>query len=194
MMRHSEDEAPLWYEKQEESVQGTSTTAALTTSGLFNQYVPSGMSKTEITSDLLYKFFNSANIAIRQASNTYLHDLLKHLVENASHYQKNMKQLSFSKSKYKYQQNKSFYRFVHFVKSAVSATRAYYTERVGVSVPFITVAHDGWDSKKNDVLGVSIHFVVPHNMIRLEMPVGLQKLGAKTSVEVANQIMKILSR
>ena len=61
-------------------------------------------------------------------------------------------------------------------------------------IPFITVSHDGWDSKDNDILGVSIHFVVPQHWKMVSLAIGLRRIYSKSSQAVVDAITNILLR
>lgn len=74
-------------------------------------------------------------------------------------------------------------------------SRGWYQDNIKQKVvPFVTVAHDEWSSKRNDVLGCSIHFVVPSHNIQVSLPVGLQLVTSKKSDDVAQHLNRMLSR
>ena len=68
--------------------------------------------------------------------------------------------------KYKKQEVSQFFTFKLTLKYLVTFTRDYYKKVLCLKegIPFITVSHDGWYSKDNGILGVSIHFVVVNIM------------------------------
>ena len=72
----------------------------------------------------------------------------------------------------------------------------YYERKTGnKSVPFINVAHDGWDSKRHDMLGSCIHFICPYDWTYVSVPIGLQHItNGKTSKNMAEQLSRMLSR
>jgi hypothetical protein len=82
------------------------------------------------------------------------------------------------------------------VKYLVSFTRVYYKNVLNVDegIPFISVSHDGWDSKDNDVLGVSIHFIVPEHWKMISMAIGLRRVYSKTAEHLVSAITNILLR
>jgi hypothetical protein len=143
----------------------------------------------------MYKFFASANIATRQGSNEYLFKAMESCIKNASVLRSNPKQVRFSRYKYITQQEKHFLIFAKTVQEAVKNTMEYYSSKTGNNeVPFICVSHDGWDSKRNDLLGVSIHFIIPFLCLNISLPIGLKYLRSKKAVDVVNQINEILRR
>lgn len=144
----------------------------------------------------LYRFFNDANIAIDQSNNSNLRKFITYIVDNASSFTKRRKDIYFSKYKYKKYEVEVFVDFINLVKRLVEYTREYYKELLNLktSTPFIYVAHDGWDSKDHDVLGVSIHFVLPRLWLPISLSVGLQRIKSKTSDYTAAKILEILKR
>ena len=61
-------------------------------------------------------------------------------------------------------------------------------------VPFITVGHDGWDSKDKDMLGVCCHFVDMDRGKLRTIALGLQQAYSKKSVDTAQHTLKMLER
>ena len=74
-----------------------------------------------------------------------------------------------------------------------SIAREYWKKHLKKEVPFISVAHDIWDSTKKEVLGVSIYFYCPTRAERFKVPIGLAVASSKSSDEVANQTMRMLA-
>ena len=102
----------------------------------------------------------------------------------------------FSRYKYKKQEYSQFFTFISTVKYLVSFTRDYYKTVLNVEegIPFICVSHDGWDSKDNNVLGVCIHFIVPHHWKMVSLAIGLRRVYSKTAEHLVNAIKNILLR
>jgi hypothetical protein len=150
----------------------------------------------EKANGLLYKFFNSANIAIRQANNEFLHDYTRYLIGNANILQSQQSNLLFSRYKYIKQELLLFNTFTTMVTNLVDRSRQFYKQQTNNQngIPFLCVAHDGWDSKDHDVLGVSIHFIIPGEWVYLSMAVGLQRVESKRSADTVEHINKILRR
>lgn len=143
----------------------------------------------------LYKFFNSSNIATQQASNEYLYKAMRACVCKAAVLPVNKKSIRFSRYKYINQRDKEFATFSKTVEAAVVYTSNFYALKIGSEkLPFICVSHDGWDSKRHDILGVSIHFVVPFLWMNLSIPIGLKYIRSKKSEDTVLQINKILRR
>jgi hypothetical protein len=142
----------------------------------------------------LYKFFNTANIAIQQADNVHLQEFIEYLIENGGTLKGKNLDVGFSRYKYKKQELMHFHTFISFVKLLTEKARSYYLQECNAEIPFLCVSHDGWDSKDHDVLGVSIHFVVPVDWVRVNIAIGLQRVDSKTSKNTVDEINKILSR
>ena len=64
----------------------------------------------------------------------------------------------------------------------------------GKNVAFLTISHDGWDSRRRDILGCCVHFVHPMYWKNISLPVGLKYLTSKKAVETVEQLNKILVR
>ncbi len=143
---------------------------------------------------LLYKFFNSANIAIRQSENPFLNDFLKYVTQHIPAFKGKKIDTNFSRHLYKKHEWLQFNQFILFVKHLVDRTRKWYLSECNQEVPFLTVSHDGWDSKDHDILGVSIHFVVPGDWIRINLAVGLKRVDSKKSEDTVQEINRMLQR
>jgi hypothetical protein len=50
--------------------------------------------------------------------------------------------------------------------------RNYYYKMTKNEIPFVTVAHDIWDSDNHEKLGVTIFFIIPSNRIMFEFQLG----------------------
>jgi hypothetical protein len=144
----------------------------------------------------LYAFFNEASVAIEQASNVHLTTFISYLIDNADSLRTKKVECFFSRWKYKKQELSQFFTFISTVKYLVNFTRDYYKNQLqsDQSIPFISVSHDGWDSKDNDVLGVSIHFVVPKHWKMVSVAIGLKRINSKTSENIVRAIFNILLR
>lgn len=159
-----------------------------------SQGFPQGSSRHALT--LLYHFFNDANLAIDQSSNTNLRKFVSYIIENASSFAKRKSDVYFTKYKFKKYEVEVFVDFLTVVKTLIESTREFYTTALGFSSspPFLYVSHDGWDSKDHDVLGVSIHFILPRAWIPVSLSVGLQRVTSKESAYTAAKILQILER
>jgi hypothetical protein len=142
----------------------------------------------------LYRFFNEANVAIRQASNDNLRKYTDYLIDNAHSLRGKKASILFSKFKYKKYEINDFTSFVQILKYLVNIARSYYKDTLQTNIPFIIVAHDGWDSKDHDILGVSVHFICPVLWIPVNLAVGLKRVFNKTAANMHSEIMNILSR
>ena len=143
----------------------------------------------------LYKFFNEANIAIEQANNPNLKQFIDLLLDCPSSNKAKRQEYYFSRYKYKKLELDSFTYFINSVKSIVLHSKNYYKDKLKVdSTPFLNVSHDGWNSKDNDILGVSIHLVVPGYWNVMNLAIGLKRVTSKKSLNTATAILIILER
>jgi hypothetical protein len=131
---------------------------------------------------------------MNQAKNTYLMEYQRLLINKANLLKTKEKKINFSRWKYKAQECHNFNTFINFIKDTVNITRKFYREKTGKLQPFLTIAHDGWDSKRRDVLGVSIHFICSSYWIPISFPVGLRGYESKKSKDMVIEICKILAR
>ncbi len=158
------------------------------------QFKPIGSSQVALSH--LYSFFNEASVAIEQSSNVHLNTFIDYLLENAESLRQKKLECFFSRWKYKKQELSHFFTFISTLKYLVTFTRDYYKNMLCIDdgIPFITVSHDGWDSKDNDILGVSIHFVVPQHWKMVCLAIGLRRIYSKSSQAVVDAITNILLR
>jgi hypothetical protein len=200
--RHTRQEVPAYWDKV--AVRDTGTVGRNPSSSSVPMFrVDKGQTIMEhsTSSDvanqaeqLLYRFFNTANVAMNQTSNVYLNELIQLLIAKGAVCKKANKIISFSTHRYKEQEIKVFATFVSFVTKAISTAREYYVGRTGKQIPFLNVGHDGWDSKRKDILGVTLHLVHPERWVTIALPIGLKHAESKKSEEMYVQINKILSR
>lgn len=77
----------------------------------------------------------------------------------------------------------------------VQRARNYYNSVCNsLTVPFLCISHDGWDSKDNDLLGVSIHLLIPDEWLEVNLDVGIRRIVNKQSQGICDKINKILRR
>lgn len=157
------------------------------------QFKPVGSPRVALSH--LYSFFNESSVAIEQASNVHLNNFITYLLDNAESLRAKQNECLFSRWKYKRQELNHFFNFITTVTYLVKYSRDYYESVLKTTdVPFISVSHDGWDSKDNDVLGVSIHFILPVYWMNVSMAVGLKRVYSKTADNIVSLIEQILSR
>jgi hypothetical protein len=145
----------------------------------------------------LYNFFNASNIAIQQSNNNHFIKYINVLIDHCSKYrhEKDRPKLFFSRYKYKQQELAPFSNFIRMVENIVKFSKEYYSKKLNTnSTPFINVLHDGWDSKDNDVLGVSIHFIIPIFWKVINVAIGLEQMESKKSADVSQKIINIINR
>ena len=133
---------------------------------------------------------------MQHRNSKYLLDFVEHNVANAKFYHnKGPKLVLLSQHHFELQRDLSFLNFILTVHQLIRKCHSFYKECFGDKVPFLLVAHDGWDSVDSDELGVSLHFVdlVEWRMIRIA--IGLQVvMKGKTALQLAEQINVILKR
>lgn len=144
---------------------------------------------------LLYRFLNRAAIPIMHGTNKDLSKLLCFVCQNAKFLEVGMDQnFKIGRVKYNSLQVESFSRTVNVISKLVEHSREYYRTCCSQQVPFISVAHDIWDSKDSDWLGVSIHFVVPFCWCTVAAPIAFKKVTTKKAKDVAFSTLQALAR
>lgn len=196
--RHTREEVPLYWKHVEAKDQATVESTLPTGKEFFGvQSTMDLMSSADVANKaekLLYRFFNTANVAMNQTSNVHLQELMQLLVAKGGTCHKAKKQIKFTMHRYKEQEFKAFAAFVTFVSKAISTAREYYVGSAGKHIPFLNIGHDGWDSKRKDILGVTVHMVHPVNWVTIALPIGLKHTECKRSEETVAQINMILIR
>ena len=64
----------------------------------------------------------------------------------------------------------------------------------GCRVPFLSVAHDGWDGKRRLMFGVSTMFVNPVDMVMCRIPIALSEPVRKDADVLTDSTMTSLKR
>ena len=143
---------------------------------------------------LLFRYMNQCNIAARNGANEMLAKYTDHILMYSDFYKKKKDKVILSKPRYRIQRERSFVSFINVVRNLVKSTREYYLNKLGQRTPFINLAHDGWDSKDLDMLGVSIQFTHPVTFDHIRVAVGLRKTVDKTSISTACQVKEMIQR
>jgi hypothetical protein len=145
--------------------------------------------------DLQLQFMRSCNVAACHANSPELKNFLEHIVDNTHFYSRNKSSMVMGRHKVSNQRYKSFNQLVQVVKSMVDKTRNWLQEQtMAKKIPFLTVGHDGWDSKDKDMLGVCVHFTDIEQSKRRTIALGLQQSHSKKSKDIAEHTLKILER
>jgi hypothetical protein len=189
---HSWIDAPHWFDnqfaaKENEDKKRTIKSQFKLQATKFNPF--------NVVLEHLYRFFNSANVAVRQSKNEHLEMFMNYLIDNADVLKTKRKSIAFSPFKYRQIETRFFLEIMVFVRSIIRFSRDYYRDALCKdSVAFVCVSHDGWDSRRHDILGCSIHMIVPYHFVQISLPVGLQVLENKSSESVVQHLNKMLSR
>lgn len=209
---HNQEEAPHVFRSKNDRVEdhiieqqsmmvnpavptATTTATTLSTKSLTSCGFKTSNSVATEHNYLLYKMMSSANMAIKQGLSPPLLEYINFLVDNANFLKNKKGELKMPPEKYKREQLKSMTKFVMVLSRLISTSHSHYKEQTGAdSVPFITVGHDGWDSKQHDLMGVSIHFIVPYIWLPVSAAIGLKRYNSKKTVDMVDLINSVLSR
>ena len=163
---------------------------------------PFSFSRTKIpklivqrANDLQLQYMRATNMAARHGNSPELRNYLDHVLDNVHYFSKNRSSLLMGRTKVSNQRYRSFNQLVSMVKTMVDRSRLWLQQQTHREyVPFITVGHDGWDSKDKDMLGVCCHFVDMDRGKLRTIALGLQQAYSKKSVNTAQHTLKILER
>lgn len=145
--------------------------------------------------DLQLQFMRSCNVAAWHGNNPALRVFMEHVVDNSQFYSRNKSLMLMGRMKVCNQRYRSFNNLLQVVKTMVDCSRDWLKEQTKCSkIPFITVGHDGWDSKDRDMLGVCIHFIDMNKGKKRTIAVGLQQSHSKKSSDQCDHVLKILQR
>ena len=70
--------------------------------------------------------------------------------------------------------------------------REWQMDKLRMLVPFISVAHDIWDAKAKECLGVTVHFYSPPRRKVFRVPLGIERSNDKKAAPTAEQSLAIL--
>lgn len=144
-----------------------------------------------------YRFVcNAGPIAIGE--NQDLSKLLNFVVEHAavlrSQAGDQANPFKLSAHRYRKEQSLSIASTVYSIREIIKVTREWYSDQ-GFSSPFLYISHDIYDSQREELLGVSVHFFIPQTWTQVKLPLGLQSsLKSKKAEDVADVTNKILQR
>lgn len=187
---------PLFVKYKESPATGIKASTSVSTNSISSFCVAPPEQVQQEGENLLYRFLSSANIAAMHGQSAHLDRYMQHVIKNIKYYQTSKSSVLLTRHKYQLQRVHSFSNFINVVRDLVDSTRSYYQQatKSSVSIPFVNVSHDGWDSKDHDMLGVCIHFIEPKAWKMVKVAVGLQRCHSKQSQQVADQVKVIIKR
>jgi hypothetical protein len=143
----------------------------------------------------MYRFSNSANVAVSQGVSEEFQCLLTYCVENAMFLKSQNSNLKIGNQKSGSALLRSFSQTIYVVSSCIKMTQQWLKAATGSEdIPFINVAHDVWESKKKEYLGVSIYFMLPFLGRGISFPIGLRQLHGHKSLEVVKKTWIMMHR
>ena len=202
--RHKREEAPELFIKKENLVMESAITALKRSSEESTKASSGGMkdhvmtlNKKELLDDFRYKFYRyltQTGSPINAGSSEEFKKLLDFILGNVVGLRKYKDDCRLTRDSYYSQQLKSSATTIHVIRSVVSFTRAWLMKRTKKHVPFLYVSHDVWESIQTEILGVSIHLVVPEIWRAISIPIGLKECHSKKAVAVAEDTNIVLER
>ena len=113
---------------------------------------------------LIFDFANNNNIAARAITDhtncPEFKTLIEFAMKHGSQLQK-ARQVLLGRQAFSRIRMDRFSTFLAAVEGYVIETRDYWEKYCRQKIPFVIVAHDIWDSRKNEVMGISVHFYNP---------------------------------
>jgi hypothetical protein len=200
---HNKEEAPLLFTTKEQRMNAHIISAAgrAVTKRASASSVSTFVSKNnpeealEEAHKLMYRFFNSANVSVRQGISPEFQNLLTYCVDNAASLKSQTDKLKLGIQRFRSEQFKSFSQTIYVVSCCIKMTQEWFTEATGSDdLPFINVAHDIWESKEKEYLGVSIHFMLPFLGRCVSFPIGLRRSEGHKSLNIVKECWVILHR
>ena len=148
--------------------------------------------------ELTFAFANNNNIAANAIVNPKkpeFRDLINFAIRHAATLRNiHQSELFMGKAKLTSIRTKSFEKLMAGAKLYGDEVRAYYKDRLRKTVPWVIVAQDGWDSKRKDLLGVTIFFYHPVRNLVFRIPIGLIRLEDKKADPTKEDVLRCLSR
>ncbi len=125
-------------------------------------------------------------------SDNKLFDVVHFAVNHSTLLNKNAT-LNMGPQQYQTIQLLSFATMVSSISDVIIATCKHYENATGNQQSFLNVAHDIWDSKNWEILGVTVMFISLPNWHYLQLPVGLLPAVGKNATDCTAQIQTIIS-
>ena len=146
--------------------------------------------------DLQLEFANNNNVSIRALTSHDCPEFNKVLLFYHHNYKvmKHAKDYELCVRRYRAGTilNNKFEFLLGSVANQVADIRGYYIDISDKRQGFITVMFDGWDSKKKDLLGVTVSCYNPVTQEPLRVALGLVPTKSKKSADVATEVLAVL--
>jgi len=145
---------------------------------------------------LIHKFATNNNISERAVAWPSECPEFKEMIEfgvNNGHMLKKIPRHAMARAKFQAIRRDTYQTVLGAAAWHADLAREHLAMILKKKTPFVTVAHDTWDSKKKEVLGVTVFFCCPPKKLRLKVPIGLAVVDDKTSDKTAELTMKMLN-
>ena len=155
------------------------------------------LNKKELLNEFRYKvyrYLTQTGTSMTAASSDEFAHLLDFILSNHVGLRKYKTECKLTRDTYYSQQLKSAATTIHVIRNVISFTRQWIMKRTKKHVPFLYVSHDVWESVQTEVLGISIHLVIPEIWRAVSIPVGLKECPSKKAIPVARDTNIVLER
>ena len=102
--------------------------------------------------------------------------------------------LYFGTYKYDKLQEQSFGYMIPCLSSMVNSIRKWFTSKTGHPWKFISVRQDIWDSKRHELLDISLMFIHPETFDHSKVSAGLVHITGKKATDIAHDTLTVLKR
>ena len=143
---------------------------------------------------LQFRFANNNNIAQRAITDSACPEFREafDFAVAASDLLKKAKSIHMGKDMYTSLRKDDYETIMTTVGDMARHARDAYSNLAGKPISFVTVGHDGWDSKQKDLVGVTPYFYIPGTGKVCKAPVGLFNCKNKKAQETAEDCEGIL--
>lgn len=148
--------------------------------------------------DKVFNFANNNNLSTRSvahADRPEFRDLIAFVIaeagtlRNISH-----SKLFMGKDKFTGTRAGKYEELIAGTAFYIKEVSDFYSSLLKKAQPFIIVAHDGWDSDKKDMLGITIFFYHPVRRRHFRIPIALMHVHVKDAESTADIALKMLAR
>ena len=177
--------------------EAATTTTSLPSTCHFKDFNQRGL--TQVVDQLhflIHKFATNNNISERAVARPSECPEFKEMIEfaiNNGHMLRKIPRRTMARAKFQAIRRDTYQTILGAVAWYAELAREHLKTILKKKTPFVTVAHDIWDSKKKEVLGVTVFFLCPPKKLRLKVPIGLSVVDDKRSEQTAELTMKMLN-
>ena len=177
---------------------GGSPASSLKTNPMYRKFEKLGVEQVQQEFHrLAFQFANNNNVsqmAMTRPERPEFRELMEFTIFHAATLKKNMPKIVMGWEKFTRLRCSEYELLLGAVAFYATEARDFFKSKANKHVPFVSVGHDVWDSKKKDVLGVTVFFYNPVRDLYVIAPIGLAQVTSKGAVDTAAATLEILNR